>query len=80
MTRPAILVVALALAACGGDTPSDSTPAATATAAPASVTAAPTGTPLPGTSCRVAPVSKPADRCEREAQGDFVAQVDAAIR
>jgi hypothetical protein len=80
LKQPAILVVTLALAACGGDTPSDSTPPAAATAAPANTAATPTGTPLPGTSCRVAPVSKPADRCEREAQGDFVAQVDAAIR
>ena len=79
--KPLALCLGLTLATCGGDTPSDSTPPTTPRPAPAATaTATPAGTPLPGTSCRLPPVSKAADRCDREAGGDFVAHVDAAIQ
>lgn len=78
---PWTVALSLALVSCGGDKPSDSTPPATQPPAPAATAVAtPTGTPLPGTSCNVPPVTRTADRCEREAQGDFVPQVDAAIQ
>lgn len=73
------LVVAVLVPSCG-DKPSSSSPPITPT--PAAATAAPTatGTPLPGTQCNLPPVTRPRDYCQREATGDFIDQVDAAIR
>jgi hypothetical protein len=66
---------------CGGKSPSDSTPPVTLPPAPAA-TAAPTAppTPLPGMTCNLPPVSRASDNCSRQGEGQFVAQVDAAIQ
>jgi hypothetical protein len=78
---PWVAAAVVALASCSDDKPVDSTPPEAPPPAPAATAvAAPAGTPLPGTSCNVPAVSKPADRCLRETQGDFVLQVDAAIQ
>jgi hypothetical protein len=77
-----VALAVLLSVSCGGsgDKPSDSTPPVTQPPV-AAATAAPsvTPTPLPGMQCNVSGVSKPSDNCNRESEGQFVAQVDAAI-
>src|SRR5688572_6729178 len=78
---PALIALGMLCSTCGDDKPSASSPPI-AEPPPAAATAAPTatGTPLPGTQCNLPPVTKPRDFCQREATGDFIPQVDAAIR
>ena len=75
--------IGLIVATCGGSKPADS-PAApdVPPPAPAAVAAAPAAasTPLPGMSCGQPAVARTADRCERQEDGDFIPQVDAAIQ
>src|SRR5690242_5486005 len=74
--------VLLVVVSCGGHPAADSTPAEppAAPAAPAVATAMPAGTPLPGLSCGVPPVSAAAERCALEGSGQFGDQVNAAIQ
>lgn len=78
---PTVAALVLLLAACGGDKVSDSTPPETPPPAPAAAatTAPAASTPLPGMSCNLPAVSRTADNCNREGDGVFISQVDAAI-
>lgn len=70
----------MSLSTCGGDKPGDNAPVVETTgpAAPAA-TAAPARTPLPGMSCNLPAVTKPADRCQEGGTGVFGEAVNAAI-
>jgi len=76
-----VAALTLVLATCGGDKPSDSTPPTTQPPAPAATAVAPpASTPLPGMSCNLPAVTQETGNCPREANGDFIPQVDAAIQ
>ena len=78
LAKAAGVLVLAALLGCGDDKPSSSTPPEPP---PAAATAAPTARPtaLPGMSCNVPAVLSPREQCVKEATGDFVPQIDAAI-
>jgi hypothetical protein len=78
-----VAAVGLIVVKCGGDKPADSAaPPATGPAPAAAIASTPTpaASPLPGMSCNLPAVSKESDSCVREATGDFIPQVDAAIQ